>query len=112
MSEIKVMKAYLGDAEAFVDRVYHFALEQGSVANELRCDMNAAGNIINNAYRLLDKLGMTKEEMLEKLQTAQGLLSSVYHAACDSNDTNVESLMSAADSCVLEAMEYISKEKK
>jgi hypothetical protein len=49
-------------------------LEQGSVANELRCDMNHAGNIINNAYRLLDKLGMTKEEMLEKLYSFNELL--------------------------------------
>jgi hypothetical protein len=111
MNEIKVMKAYLGDAEAFVDRVYHFAMEKGSVADELRSDLNAAGNLINNAYGLLDKLGMSKKQMLEKLETAQGLLSSVYHEACDSDDTNLESLMSAADSCVLEAMEYISKEK-
>jgi hypothetical protein len=112
MSEIKVMKAYLGDAEAFVDRVYHFAMEKGSVADELRSDMNAAGNIINNAYGLLDKLGMSKEEMLEKLQTAQGLLSSVYHEASDSGDTNLESLMSAADSCIGEAMDHISTVQK
>jgi hypothetical protein len=109
---IKVMKAYLGDAEAFVDRVYHFAMEQGSVADELRSDMNAAGNLINNAYGLLDKLGMSKEDMLEKLQTAQGLLSSVYHEACDSDYPNLESLMSAADSCISEAMDSINTVKK
>jgi len=56
MDEIKLMKEYLTDAEAFVDRVYHFAMEKGSVADELRSDLNAAGNIINNAYGLLDKL--------------------------------------------------------
>jgi len=110
MNEIKVMKAYLADAEAFVDRVYHFAMEQGSVADQLRSDLNAAGNIINNAYGLLDKLGMPKEEMLEKLQLAQGLLSSVYHGSCDCSDTNLESLMSAADSCIIEAIDHIAKE--
>ena len=109
---IKELKAYLGDAEAFVDRVYHFAMEQGSVADELRSSMNHAGNIINNAYGLLDKLGMSKEDMLEKLQTAQGLLSSVYHEACDSDYPNLESLMSAADSCISEAMDSINTVKK
>jgi predicted XRE-type DNA-binding protein len=111
MDEIKVMKAYLADAEAFVDRVYHFAMEKGSVADELRSDMNAAGNLINNANGLLNKLGMSKEEMLEKLELAQSLLSDVYHGSCDCSDTNLESLMSAADSCILEAIDHISKEK-
>jgi hypothetical protein len=111
MNEIKVMKAYLADAEAFVDRVYHFAMEQGSGANELRIEMNHAGNIINNAYGLLDKLGMPKEEMLKKLELAKSLLSDVYHGSCDCSDTNLESLMSSADSCIIEAIDHISKEK-
>lgn len=110
--EIKIMKAYLGDAEAFVDRVYHFAMEQGSIADELRANMNAAGNAINEGYGLLDKLGMSKGDMIEKLRTAQGLLSSIYHEACDFDDTNLESLMSAADSCISEAMDHINKAKE
>jgi hypothetical protein len=109
MDEIKVMKAYLADAEAFVDRVYHFAMEKGSDADELRSDMNHAGNIINKAYGLLNKLG--KVETLEKLRSAQGLLAFVYHEACASGDTNLESLMSAADSCISEALDHIAKEK-
>jgi hypothetical protein len=112
MNEIKVMKAYLADAEAFVDRVYHFAMEQGSGANELRSDMNHAGNIINNAYGLLDKLGMPREEMLKKLELAQSLLSDVYHGSCDCSDTNLESLMSSADSCIIEAIDHINRVKK
>jgi hypothetical protein len=109
MDEIKVMKSYLEDAEGFVDSVYHFAMEKGSVADELRSNMNHAGNIINNAYGLLDKLG--RIETLEKLGLAQSLLSSVYHEACASGDTNLESLMSAADSCISEALDHIAKEK-
>jgi hypothetical protein len=107
MNEIKVMKAYLADAEAFVDSVYHFAIEQGSVADQLRSDMNHVGNIIHNAYGLLDKLGMPKEEMLEKLGLAQSLLSDVYHGSCDCSDTHLESLMSAADSCISEAIDAL-----
>ena len=56
MDEIKLMKEYLTDAEAFVDRVYYYAMERGAVADELRSDMNAAGNCIHGAHRLLDKL--------------------------------------------------------
>lgn len=112
MNEIKVMKAYLADAEAFVDRVYQFAMEQGSVADELRSDMNHAGNIINNAYGLLDKLGMPKEEMLKKLEVAKSLLSDVYHGSCDRSDTNLESLMSSADSCIIEAIDHINRVRK
>jgi hypothetical protein len=109
MNEIKVMKAYLADAEAFVDRVYHFAMEKGSVADELRSDLNHAGNIINNAYSLLKKLEMPKEEMLAKLEIAQGLLSSVYHQACDSGDKAIESAMSVADGCIIDAIDKLNE---
>ena len=108
MNETTVMKVYLTDAEAFVDRVYHFAMEQsGPVADELRSDMNAVGNIINNAYSLLKKLEMPKEEMLAKLEIAQGLLSSVYHQACDSGDEAIESAMSVADGCIIDAIDKL-----
>lgn len=40
----------------------------------------------------------------EKLEIAQGLLSSVYHAACDAGDSEIESQMSMADSCIIDAM--------
>lgn len=64
--EIKRMKAYLGDAEAFVDTVYHFAMKQGSIADELRSNMNAAGNAINEGYGLLNKLMVSEEEQNER----------------------------------------------
>lgn len=51
-------------------------------------------------------------DMLDKLITAQGLLSSVYHAACDNRDSNIESLMSSADSCIVEAFDYINNIRK
>ena len=110
MSDIIKMELYLVEAESFVDGVYHFALTQkGSVADELRSDMNAAGSIINNARSLLHRLGMPKKEMLEKLEVAQGLLSSVYHSACDAGDNEIETAMSVADGCIGDAIEKLRK---
>ena len=105
MNDIEKMKVYLIEAESFVDTVYHFAMShKGAVADELRSDMNAAGSIINNARSLLDKLGMPRKDMLEKLEIAQGLLSSVYHDACEHGDSEIESQMSMADSCIIDAI--------
>jgi hypothetical protein len=105
MNDIQKMELYLIEAECFVDTVYNFAQEQkGSVADELRSEMNVAGSVINNARSLLNKLGMPRKEMLEKLEIAQGLLSSVYHNACEHGDSEIESQMSMADSCIIDAI--------
>lgn len=111
MNDIEKMKEYLNKAEANVDTVYHFVqtLQKGSVFDELRSDMNAVGSIINNARSLLDKLAMPKKEMLEKLETAQGLLSSVYFAACAYDDREIEIAMSVADGCIIDAMSKLER---
>lgn len=54
--KIENLKSMLIEAESIVDMVYHYALDRGVVADELRSDMNAAGNAINGARYLLDKL--------------------------------------------------------
>ena len=110
MSEIKRMKAYLVEAEAFVDTVYHFAQEkEGSVADELRMNMNHIANVLGDGRDLLDKMGMPKKEMIEKLEIAQGLLSSVYHDACDFGDSEIETAMSIADGCINDAMSKLEE---
>jgi hypothetical protein len=53
---IEELKAMLIEAESIVDTVYHYAMDRGTEADELRFDMNAAGNAINNGYDLLNKL--------------------------------------------------------
>jgi len=52
---------------------------------------------------------MTKEETVAKLQQAQKLLSDVYHDACQDGDIGLESLLSVADSCICEAIDYLEK---
>lgn len=52
---------------------------------------------------------MTKEESVAKLQQAQSLLSDVYHDACQEGDIGLESLMSVADSCIIEAIDYLEE---
>jgi hypothetical protein len=42
--------------------------------------------------------------MIDKLEQAQLLLSDVYHEATEAGLSNVESLMSCADSCIGEAL--------
>lgn len=54
--KIENLKAMLIEAESIVDMVYHYAMDRGVAADELRSDMNAAGNAINGARYLLDKL--------------------------------------------------------
>jgi hypothetical protein len=45
-----------------------------------------------------------REGMIVKLDQAQGLLSDVYHEACEAGLTEIESQMSCADSCIGEAL--------
>ena len=47
---------------------------------------------------------MTNQELIEKLKTAQALLSDVYHYACDEGLENIESQMSCADSCIIDSL--------
>ena len=58
---------------------------------------------------------MTNQEMIEKLNQAQNLLSDVYHWAStemsnglqlvpEHTHPEIESLMSCADSCIIEAL--------
>jgi hypothetical protein len=59
---------------------------------------------------------MTNRELLDKLNEAQSLLSDVYAWASFREDTfavnsQVESLMSVADSCILEAMDVLDWER-
>ena len=51
---------------------------------------------------------MKTEQMIEKLQQAQVLLSDIYHEA---PTDAVESQMSVADSCIIESIEAIKKLK-
>jgi len=71
--------------------------------------MNHIANVLGDGRDLLDKMGMNKEEMLEKLETAQGLLSSVYHDACDFGDSEIETAMSIADGCINDAMSKLEE---
>ena len=48
---------------------------------------------------------MSNQELIEKLKTAQALLSDVYHYACDEGLENIESLMSCADSCIIDSLD-------
>jgi hypothetical protein len=107
--QIKQMKLYLTQAEGLVDTVYNFAQEyNGFVADKLRSDMNDVGGVINYARSLLDNIGMPKKDMLEKLEMAQSLLSSVYHDACEHGDNIIETAMSVADGCIDDAISRLS----
>ena len=48
---------------------------------------------------------MTNQKMVEKLKTAQALLSDVYHYACDEGLEDIESQMSCADSCIIDVLD-------
>ena len=59
---------------------------------------------------------MSNVELIDKLQQAQHLLSDVYHWA-DAKaagelkvNSNIASLMSCADDCVIEALDYLRGE--
>jgi hypothetical protein len=103
--DINKMFAYLEQAESLIDSVYHYAMETGN--SELRELMNVAGIACNDGRNMLPEPGMSKEEMMEKLEIAQGLLSSVYHDACEKGNSEIESNMSVADSCIIDVMRNI-----
>lgn len=50
---------------------------------------------------------MTREELYIKLENAQDLLSQVYHFAQDNGLVELEGLMSAADTMIVEAFDEI-----
>jgi len=50
-----------------------------------------------------------REGMIDKLDHAQGLLSDVYHEACEAGLTEIESQMSCADSCICEALSELDR---
>jgi len=63
---------------------------------------------------------MTNAEMIEKLKRAQSLLSDVYHWAStemsnglqitpEHTHPEIESLMSCADSCIIEALDALEE---
>ena len=52
---------------------------------------------------------MTQTEIVEKLKQAQDLLSDVYHYACEQGYEPLEDYMSCADSCIIEAFDYLNK---
>ena len=106
--DINKIFAYLEQAESLIDSVYHYAMETGN--SELRELMNMAGTACNDGRNMLPEPGMSKEEMMEKLEIAQGLLSDVYHDACEKGNSEIESQMSCADSCIGEAMDRLEKE--
>lgn len=98
----------LNQAENLVDQVYHYAMESGNA--ELQSIMNSAGTGINDGRNILDDIKIKHEkklsnnELLQKLQLAQQLLSDVYYDACESGNSEIESNMSVADSCINDAM--------
>jgi hypothetical protein len=49
---------------------------------------------------------------LKKLMKAQELLSDVYHDACETGNKQLESLMSAADDCVCEAVDSLVQDER
>jgi hypothetical protein len=106
--DINKMFAYLEQAESLIDSVYHYAMETGN--DELRELMNMAGTACNDGRNILPKPGMSKDEIMSKLDLAQQLLSDVYHDACIKGDSEIESQMSCADSCIGEAMDRLEKE--
>ena len=50
---------------------------------------------------------MTQNELIEKLNLAQQLLSDIYHNAIEIGDGVLEEQMSCADSCICEALDMI-----
>ena len=71
------------------------------------------GKVISEQEDLIRKLqarldgkqeSFDREGMIANLEAAQEYLSEVYHAACEAGLTEIESLMSCADSCIGEAI--------
>ena len=103
--DLEKLKQGLQQAENLVDSVYHYAMKTGN--NELRELMNSAGTACNDGRNMLPKSGMSKDEIMSKLDLAKQLLSDVYYDACVNGNSEIESEMSAADSCICEAMERL-----
>ena len=55
-----------------------------------------------------EEVTFDRDGMIEKLEEAQALLSDVYHEAIEAGLTDIEGLMSAADSCVNEALDALT----
>jgi len=59
---------------------------------------------------------MTQSELIEKLNKAQSLLSDVYHWADAEGagflkvNAHIASLMSCADDCIIESIDYLTGE--
>ena len=47
--------------------------------------------------------------MQEKLHQAKMLLSDVYHYACEEGNSEIESKMSCADDCIIDAIECLEQ---
>jgi len=109
MSEIKRMKSYLTEAESFIASVYHYAVDND--LTELKSLMCNASDAISYGHNIL-KTGMSKEEMMNKLDLAQQLLSDVYHDACENGNSYIESNMSVADSCIIDVKNSLESLKK
>ena len=48
-------------------------------------------------------------ELQNKLHQAQMLLSDIYHYACEEGISEIESQMSCADDCIIDAIEEINQ---
>jgi hypothetical protein len=55
---------------------------------------------------------LSKDEALKKLKEAQDLLSDIYHWACEYNKSDIESVMSVADGCIIDAYNFFDKIKE
>ena len=55
------------------------------------------------------EISYDRDGMITKLNHAQGLLSDVYHEACEAGLTEVEDQMSCADSCICEALSVLDR---
>lgn len=59
--------------------------------------------------RLNWKSTMTKEEMLEALARAANYCSDIYYEARNSGNKELEDLMSATDTCIMEAIDMVER---
>jgi hypothetical protein len=51
---------------------------------------------------------MTNEQ-IEKLKKAQSLISDVYHEAIECSATETAWVLSSADSCIVEALDFVDE---
>ena len=50
-------------------------------------------------------------KMVQQLEKAQSILSDIYHFACDEGYSNLESIMSVADGCIIDAVDILKKDE-